>query len=61
MRGKLPELISADKDLEAHDHDAEKKEKYKLYLGQYFKAEYSNVAVGDPVLIRLDKMDYHTF
>lgn len=29
MRGKLPELISADKDLEAHDHDAEKKGKIK--------------------------------
>lgn len=60
MRGKLPELTSVDKDLEVQDHDAEKKGKYKLYADEQCKAEYSNVAVGDRVLIRQDKMDKFT-
>lgn len=60
MRGKLPELKSVDKDLEVHDHDAEKKGKYKLNADEHRKADFSNVAVGDRVLIRQDKTDKFT-
>lgn len=60
MRGKLPELTSVDKDLEVHDHDAEKKGKYKLYADEHRKADFSNVAVGDRVLISQDKTDKFT-
>lgn len=60
MRGKLPDLTSVDTDLEVHDYDAEKKGKYKLYTDEHRKAEYSNVAVGDRVLLRQDKIDKFT-
>lgn len=60
MRGKLPDLISVETDLEVHDYDAEKKGKYKLYVDEHRKAEYSNIAVGDRVLLRQDKIDKFT-
>ncbi|KAA0709172.1 hypothetical protein E1301_Tti017617 [Triplophysa tibetana] len=60
MRGKLPDLTSVETDLEVHDHDVEKKGRYKLYADEHRKAEYSDVRVGDQVLLRQDKIDKFT-
>lgn len=46
--------------MRVHDYDAEKKGKYKLYADKHRKAEYTNVDVGDRVLIKQDKTDKFT-
>lgn len=60
MRGKLPEITSAYMDLEVTDKDTEQKGRYKLYADEQRKAEYSDVDVGDKVLVRQEKVDKFT-
>ena len=56
MRGKLP-VFQADNhsDLEVRDRDAENKGKAKLYTDARRNAKYSEVEVGDQVLVRQEK------
>lgn len=46
--------------MRVHDYDAEKKGKYKLYADKHRKGEYTNVDVGDRVLIKQDKTEKFT-
>ncbi|KAL2079819.1 hypothetical protein ACEWY4_025563 [Coilia grayii] len=57
MRGKLPEITPKFMDFELRDRDAEQKERYKLYADDRRNAEHSEVAVGDTVLVKQEKVD----
>lgn len=57
MRGKLPELHPTFIDFEVRDRDAEQKQQHKLYADDRRNAEYSEVAVGDKVLLKQEKVD----
>ena len=61
IRGKLPDLYgSHTASLEVRDRDAEQKGKAKLYADERRGARYSQVDVGDTVLIQQDKVDKFT-
>ena len=55
IRGKLPELLEANTDLEVCDRDTEQKAKSKLYADTRRGAQQSEAGVGDTVLLRQDK------
>ena len=56
MRGKLPVFQAENhSDLEVRDRDAENKGKAKLYTDARRNARYSEVEVGDEVLVRQEK------
>ena len=56
VRGKIPDLtIEHVYDHEVHDRDAEQKAKTKDYVDTRRRASYSNVEVGDEVLVQQDK------
>ena len=57
MRGKLPEITPTFMDFELQDRDGEQKGQYKLYADDRRKAEHSDVAVGDTVLLKQEKVD----
>lgn len=60
IRGKLPELLEANTDLEVCDRDNEQKAKSKLYADTRRGAQQSEIGVGDTVLLRQDKTDKFT-
>lgn len=57
IRGKLPDIKTPQRDLETRDTDAERKGKSKIYTDNMSRAEYSDVTVGDQVLLKQDKID----
>ena len=58
VRTKLPEFrIDGRVDLEVRDRDAEQKGKYAIYADQRRGAQYSNVDIGDQVLVQQDKVN----
>lgn len=60
IRGKLPDITTPQRDLEVRDTDAERKGKSKLYTDNKNRAKYSDVSVGDQVLLKQDKKDKFT-
>ncbi|KAJ8362198.1 hypothetical protein AAFF_G00390670 [Aldrovandia affinis] len=57
MRGKLPDISTAQADLEVRDRDAEQKGKSKIYADGRRGAKYSDVDIGDTVLVKQEKTD----
>ncbi|KAJ8344863.1 hypothetical protein SKAU_G00290560 [Synaphobranchus kaupii] len=57
IRGKLPDISTAHADLEVRDRDAEQKGKSKIYADERHGAKYSDVDVGDTVLVKQEKTD----
>lgn len=57
MRGKLPSITAAHAELEVRDRDAEQKGQSKIYADERRHARYSDVKVGDTVLVRQEKTD----
>ena len=58
MRGKLPDMtINQVPDMAVRDRDAEQKGQAKMYADARRGAQYSNVNVGDNVLVRQDKIN----
>ncbi|KAJ8389700.1 hypothetical protein AAFF_G00114060 [Aldrovandia affinis] len=57
MRGKLPDISTAQADLEVRDRDAEQKGKSKIYADERRGAKYSDVDIGDTVLVKQEKTD----
>ncbi|KAJ8369419.1 hypothetical protein SKAU_G00094470 [Synaphobranchus kaupii] len=57
IRGKLPDISTAHADLEVRDRDAEQKGKSKIYADERRGAKYSDVDVGDTVLVKQEKTD----
>ena len=56
MRGKIPDFTSGHVyDQEVQDRDAEQKAKTKAYADDRRGAQYSEVIVGDEVLVRQEK------
>ena len=56
MRGKIPDLsFNPVYDQEVHDHDAEQKAKAKIYADNRRGARYSEVDIGDQVLVQQEK------
>ena len=56
VRGKLPDISSGHREnLEVQDRDAEQKGKSKIYTDERRNAKYSDVQVGDEVLVRQNK------
>ncbi|XP_038059532.1 uncharacterized protein K02A2.6-like [Patiria miniata] len=56
IRGKLPAFKPDDHtDLEVRDHDAESKAKAKMYADTRRNTKYSDVQIGDQVLVRQEK------
>lgn len=60
MRGKLPDIMTPQRDLETRDTDAERKGKSKIYADKKNRAKYSDVTVGDQVLLKQDKTIFFT-
>ncbi|XP_057681919.1 uncharacterized protein K02A2.6-like [Corythoichthys intestinalis] len=60
IRGKLPDITTPQRDLEVRDTDAERKGKSKIYTDNKTNAKYSDVSVGDQVLLKQDKIDKFT-
>lgn len=60
IRGKLPDIITPQRDLEVRDTDAERKERSNLYTDTKNRAKPSDVLVGDQVLLKQDKTDKFT-
>ncbi|XP_050958284.1 uncharacterized protein K02A2.6 [Labeo rohita] len=57
IRGKLPDFTMPRNDQEIRDRDAEQKGKNKLYADHRRGAKYSQLEVGDQVLVRQEKTD----
>ena len=58
MRGKLPDVTTNHvPDVAVRDRDAEQKGKANMYADARRGAQYSNVNVGDKVLVRQDKIN----
>ena len=57
IRGKLPDIITPQRDLEIRDTDAEQKGKSKIYTDNKNRAKYSDVTVRDQVLLKQHKID----
>ncbi|KAJ8366291.1 hypothetical protein AAFF_G00363010 [Aldrovandia affinis] len=57
MRGKLPDISTAQADLEVRDRDAEQKGKSKIYADERRGAKYSDVDICDTVLVKQEKTD----
>jgi len=56
VRGKLPDITTPQRDLETRDTDAERKGKSKIYTDNKSRAKYSDVTVGDQVLLKQDRI-----
>ncbi|KAJ8416538.1 hypothetical protein AAFF_G00358260 [Aldrovandia affinis] len=54
---KLPDISTAQADLEVRDRDAEQKGKSKIYADERRGAKYSDVDIGDTVLVKQEKTD----